>query len=120
MDFPFLTVITFTPIVAAVILLLLPSDKKTLLKTIALIATAICLALSIVVFVTYDQQAGATDPARQFQFQEQVERDEHAEHARHEQHEEGEELARAILDAPRDHHSAEGDDAGQQDHRQVD
>src|SRR3990172_7573661 len=72
MDFPFLTVITFTPIVAAVILLLLPSDKKTLLKTIALIATAICLALSIVVFVTYDQQAGATDPARQFQFQEQV------------------------------------------------
>ena len=62
-----LTLITFTPIVAAIILLLMPRDRKTPIKVIALIATLICLALSIFVFVAYDQQAGATE-AGQFQF----------------------------------------------------
>jgi len=63
-----LTFITFTPVVAAIIMLLLPPDRKTLIKTLALIAAAICLALSIYVFFTYDQTAGATE-AGQFQFQ---------------------------------------------------
>jgi NADH-quinone oxidoreductase subunit M len=62
-----LTIITFTPIVAAVVLLLLPRDRKTLIKTIALTAALISLALSIYAFVTYDQAAGATE-AGQFQF----------------------------------------------------
>jgi NADH-quinone oxidoreductase subunit M len=68
-----LTLITFTPIVAAVILLLLPPERKQLIKVIALVATAICLVLAIYVFVAYDQQAGATDPDMQFQFQQQFE-----------------------------------------------
>ena len=71
MSFPFLTVITFTPIVTAVIILLMPPDRKQAIKILALIAAAICLALSIYVFAAYDQAAGAT-PAGQFQFQEQV------------------------------------------------
>ena len=71
MNFPFLTVITFTPIVAGVIILLLPPDRKTAIKTLALIATAISLALSITVFVAYDQSQ-ALNPATQFQFQEQA------------------------------------------------
>ncbi|MGH2593388.1 MAG: complex I subunit 4 family protein, partial [Anaerolineae bacterium] len=71
MSFPFLTVITFAPIVTAVILLLLPRDKKTLIKVLALSAATISLVLSVYVFFTYDA-AAATDPARQFQFQEQA------------------------------------------------
>ena len=71
MNFPFLTVITFTPIVTAVILLLLPRDQKTLIKSLALLASVICLVLSIVVFVSYRQDL-AGDPATQFQFQEHL------------------------------------------------
>ena len=71
MNFPFLTVITFTPVVAAVLILLTPRDKTTLIKTIALIATAITFVLSIYVFAAYDQAQGATEAGR-FQFQEQA------------------------------------------------
>jgi NADH-quinone oxidoreductase subunit M len=66
-----LTIITFTPIVAAIVMLLMPQSQKTAVKTLALIATGICLALSVYVFVTYDQQLGATE-AGQFQFQQQA------------------------------------------------
>ncbi|HLF28040.1 MAG TPA: NADH-quinone oxidoreductase subunit M [Anaerolineae bacterium] len=72
MQFPFLTVITFTPIVAAVILLLLPRDKTTLIKLIALIAVLITLVMGIIIFVQYDQSAALADPANQFQFVEQT------------------------------------------------
>ncbi|HEY4689140.1 MAG TPA: NADH-quinone oxidoreductase subunit M [Anaerolineae bacterium] len=69
--FPFLSIITFAPAVTAVILLLLPRDKTTLIKVLALIATGISLALAIVVFFAYDQSK-ALDPATQYQFQERV------------------------------------------------
>jgi NADH-quinone oxidoreductase subunit M len=69
MTFPFLTVITFTPIVAAIILLMLPRDKVTLIKVIALAAALITLVLAIIVFVSYDQAAALRNPDRQFQFQ---------------------------------------------------
>ncbi len=71
MNFPFLTVITFTPIVAAVILLLLPRDRKTLIKVIALLAATISLVVAVYVFFAYDR-AAAGNPDTQFQFREQV------------------------------------------------
>ncbi len=62
MDFPFLTVITFTPVAAALIILLMPQDPNgenqpgistngTVIKIIAMAATFISLALAGYVFV---------------------------------------------------------------------
>jgi len=73
MNFPILTVITFTPIVAGVIILFMPQDRAKLIKTIAAIATFSSMVLTFVVFATYFS-AQAADPAHaQYQFQEQVE-----------------------------------------------
>ncbi len=66
MDFPFLSVITFTPAVAAILLLLLPKDKKTEARVIAAAASFFSMALCFWVFFTYDRSLGG------FQFVEQV------------------------------------------------
>lgn len=66
MDFPFLSVITFTPAVAAVLLLMLPKERKTEARMVAAAASFISMALSIWVYFAYDRtQAG-------FQFVEQT------------------------------------------------
>ncbi len=56
--FPFLSVITLTPIVAGVILLLLPSEKKDWIRRLALLAASIDLGLSLVVYLSYDRAMG--------------------------------------------------------------
>ena len=45
MNFPFLTVITFTPAVAAVIILLIPADRKTEVRVTALAAGVVATLL---------------------------------------------------------------------------
>lgn len=76
MDFPFLTVIVFTPIVAAIIMLLMPDDSRydpekdkkriatqnTIVRVLAAVATFISLALGLYVYfgVNGQIQAGAT------------------------------------------------------------
>lgn len=73
MDFPFLTIITFTPIVAAVILFLLPSETtldaqkdkqrieslRTTARVIAAVATFISLMLSLYVYFGVNQAYAA-------------------------------------------------------------
>jgi len=66
MQFPILSVLIFTPLAAALILLLLPEDKKSWIKGIALAAGVIVLALSIWLYASYDVTAGG------YQFQERV------------------------------------------------
>lgn len=66
MQFPILSVLIFTPLAAALILLLLPEDKKSWIKGIALAAGIIVLALSIWLYISYDIAAGG------YQFQERV------------------------------------------------
>jgi NADH-quinone oxidoreductase subunit M len=66
MQFPILSVLIFTPLAAALILLLLPEDKKTWIKGLALAAGIIVLALSIWLYASYDIAAGG------YQFQERV------------------------------------------------
>ena len=57
MQFPVLSVIAFTPIIAAIIILLIPSDRKTEIRVAALAAATFALGLSIWVYFSYDVQA---------------------------------------------------------------
>ena len=55
MNFPVLSVITFTPIVAALIILLLPAQRKNEARAVALAAASFALLLSIWVYFSYNQ-----------------------------------------------------------------
>jgi len=57
MQFPVLSVIAFTPIVAAIFILLIPSDRKTEIRAAALAAATFALGLSVWVYFSYDVQA---------------------------------------------------------------
>ncbi|MHB0924281.1 MAG: complex I subunit 4 family protein [Bellilinea sp.] len=66
MQFSILSVLIFTPLAAGLILLLLPEEKKSWIKGIALAAGLIVLALSIWLYASYDIAQGG------YQFQERV------------------------------------------------
>jgi NADH-quinone oxidoreductase subunit M len=55
MNFPFLSVITFTPLVAALLILMLPAQRKNEARAVALGAAIFALILSIWVYFNYDQ-----------------------------------------------------------------
>lgn len=57
MPFPFLTVIIFTPIVAAVSLLFFPAERRSSIRRFALAAASLDLLLSLYVYLAYDQSA---------------------------------------------------------------
>lgn len=58
MNFPVLSIITFTPMVAAAIMLLLPANRKNETRAVALAAATFALILSFWVYFSYDQSAG--------------------------------------------------------------
>ena len=66
MQFPFLSVITFTPAAAAVLILLLPAERKTEIRVTALAAGLFATLLSLYVYFGYDQALGG------YQFQEKL------------------------------------------------
>jgi NADH-quinone oxidoreductase subunit M len=58
MQFPILSVIVFTPIIAAVLILLIPGERKTEVRVTALAASIIAMLLSIWAYFSYDIPAG--------------------------------------------------------------
>lgn len=58
MQFPILSIIVFIPIVTAVFLFLMPSERKEEIRMLALAASLIALALSAWVYFSYDMAAG--------------------------------------------------------------
>ncbi len=58
MQFPVLSVIVFTPIVAGVLMLLIPGERKTEIRVTALAAAAFTLLLSLIVYIGYDIPTG--------------------------------------------------------------
>ena len=58
MQFPILSVIVFTPIIAGLLILLIPEERKTEVRVAALAAGALALLLSIWVYFSYDVAAG--------------------------------------------------------------
>jgi len=57
MLFPVISMIVFTPIIAAIIILLIPSQRKTEVRVTALAAATFALALSTWVYFSYDATA---------------------------------------------------------------
>jgi len=57
MNFPVLSIITFTPLVAALIMLAMPANRKNEMRAVALTAASFALILSAWVYFTYDQAA---------------------------------------------------------------
>jgi NADH-quinone oxidoreductase subunit M len=57
MQFPIISVIVFTPILAGLLLLLIPAERKTEVRVAALAASALALFLSIWLYFSYDYQA---------------------------------------------------------------
>ena len=62
MEFPFLSIIALSPIVAAVIILILPKERGENARMLGLAATLIGLVLSIYVYVQYYQEMGNLGP----------------------------------------------------------
>ena len=58
MQFPILSVIVFTPIIAAVLILLIPGERKSEIRVAALAAATFALLLSIWAYFSYDVAAG--------------------------------------------------------------
>jgi NADH-quinone oxidoreductase subunit M len=58
MQFPILSFIVFTPLVAGLLILLIPGDRKTEVRMAALAAGAIALILSLWAYFSYDLAAG--------------------------------------------------------------
>ncbi len=65
MAFPVLSVIVFSPLVAALIILLIPAERKTEARGVALAAATFALLLSLWVYLSYDKTAAG------YQFTEQ-------------------------------------------------
>ena len=66
MSFPFLSIIIFSPVVGALIIMALPKEKHLAIKAVALVSAFISMLLSIYVFIDYDKVAGG------MQFEEQI------------------------------------------------
>ena len=58
MHFPFLSVIVFTPIVAALVIFFYKPEWKKAIRITALAAAGLALLLSLIVYITYDKSAG--------------------------------------------------------------
>jgi NADH-quinone oxidoreductase subunit M len=58
MNFPVLSVITFTPMVAAVLILLLPAQRRNETRALALAAATFALILSFWMYLNYDPATG--------------------------------------------------------------
>jgi NADH-quinone oxidoreductase subunit M len=55
---PYLTMLVFTPILGMLAILFIPSKKEEVIKTVAAVATAIPLILSLILWLTYDYEMG--------------------------------------------------------------
>ncbi|MEN8097739.1 MAG: hypothetical protein ABFQ89_01560, partial [Chloroflexota bacterium] len=57
MEFPLLPIITLTPAFAAVIIMLIPQDRKTEVRVVAAAAALLTMVLSIFAYFGYDIEA---------------------------------------------------------------
>ncbi len=55
MDFPILSAITFTPIIAGIIILFMPAERKFAIRIVALVAATVALLLSVWAYVSFGQ-----------------------------------------------------------------
>ncbi|MEW6265689.1 MAG: NADH-quinone oxidoreductase subunit M [Thermodesulfobacteriota bacterium] len=65
-DFPYLSAILFSPLVATVIIMFLPAESKKAVRWISLISASVALAFTLYVFWAYDRKAGGLQFAERF------------------------------------------------------
>jgi NADH-quinone oxidoreductase subunit M len=58
MAFPILSVIVFTPMIAGLLILLIPGERRSEIRVTALAASLVALVLSLYVYFSYDMAAG--------------------------------------------------------------
>jgi NADH-quinone oxidoreductase subunit M len=68
MPFPILSVLIFTPLAAALVILAIPASRQTLIKWVALVAATIMLALTVVTYFSYDQAVAGYQFVEQWQW----------------------------------------------------
>ncbi|MBN1536563.1 MAG: NADH-quinone oxidoreductase subunit M [Anaerolineales bacterium] len=68
MQFPILSVIIFTPIIAGVLILLFPAERKTEVRVTALAAATFALGLSLWAYFSYDIAAGGYQFVEKFEW----------------------------------------------------
>ncbi len=68
MPFPILSVLIFTPLVAALVILAIPASRQTLIKWVALVAATIMLALTVTTYFSYDQAVAGYQFVEQWQW----------------------------------------------------
>ncbi|OGO38894.1 MAG: NADH dehydrogenase [Chloroflexi bacterium RBG_16_57_11] len=68
MQFPLLSFIVFTPMIAGMLILLIPGERKTEIRMAALAAGAFALALSIWAYFAYDVTAGGYQFVEKYQW----------------------------------------------------
>jgi NADH-quinone oxidoreductase subunit M len=68
MDFPILSAITFTPIIAGIIILFIPGDRKRAIRILALVAATIALLLSVWAYISFTQQSADYAFEEQYQW----------------------------------------------------
>lgn len=59
MQFPILSALIFTPIVAGIVLLILPAENRAWIRRVALAAAVLVLLISFVLYFTYDVNRGS-------------------------------------------------------------
>ena len=66
MQFPILTVIVFTPLVMGLVILLMPAERKSVVRWLALAAGAIDLTLAAIAYFSYDMSVGGYQFVQKF------------------------------------------------------
>ena len=60
MNFPVLSAITFTPLLIAVIVLIIPKSKENLIRWVTTVLSLIPLAISIYIYIVVQADPGTT------------------------------------------------------------
>jgi len=68
MDFPILSFITFLPILGMVIIMAMPKEQITAIKSLTLVITGIQLLLAIIILANYNYSLGGVYDQASFQF----------------------------------------------------
>ena len=66
MQFPILTVIVFTPLAVGLVILLVPAERKSVVRWLALAAGAIDLTLATIAYFSYDMSVGGYQFVQKF------------------------------------------------------
>jgi NADH-quinone oxidoreductase subunit M len=66
--FPILTLITFLPVLGMIVILALPRNRDTLIKSITVLATGIQVILSVFILLNYNFSMGGINDPASFQF----------------------------------------------------